>query len=166
MDQQPEPEKVTVSLIDASGKLVEVEMSPAQLQSSTFKTSSFPASPWKKEDSSKRFQQSLKSGHLQVICKCINCSLEFSIASWRNKEEIATAYGSNKEHTKLPFITCPECGVVGECFIIDLVPVKFPIYDLRKFLGIIAHLTDVHKMNVMDRSESLTEIMRNLYGAK
>jgi len=64
----------------------------------------FPAIPWKQgEESFAKFQESLHHGHGVAGYKCLNCSLEFVVFTWRTEEEAKKALAENK-------MICPECG--------------------------------------------------------
>ena len=71
-----------------------------------------PAQPWTFEETHRRWEESLSDGHLQLLFKCTNCSLEFVTFSLRSEVEALEAYqpshGQNGGLCRK--VTCPECG--------------------------------------------------------
>jgi hypothetical protein len=63
-----------------------------------------PLTPWTPEESKELFKKSQAHGHRKVTQKCTQCSLEFSVLTWRDgkPEELAGF-----------FQYCPECGTKG-----------------------------------------------------
>lgn len=97
------------------GKAIKKAMTLRNFQelvnSGEIKSAAHPACPFSRQESRERFKKSCEDGHLQVYCKCQNCSLEFTIKSWRTKVEALEAYqpshGEYGGHSRI--LTCPEC---------------------------------------------------------
>ena len=74
-----------------------------------------PRQPWSEQETYRRWEESQKTGHLQLAVKCRSCSLEFVLLTLRSEIEAMEAYEpSHGEHGGLcRKLTCPECGTAG-----------------------------------------------------
>lgn len=100
-------ERISVS---KGGKIVEGIVSVKELLK--MKPFPRPRSPWSEEESHDRFKKSESDGHYQLLCKCQECSLEFTLLTLRTPLEIIEAYepshGMYGGFARK--ITCPECA--------------------------------------------------------
>lgn len=79
-----------------------------------------PAQPWSDEDGHRRWKESKQRGHVQWVCKCLNCSLEFIILTLRSEVEALETYRpTHGQYGGLcQDLTCPECGNKGSCVLL------------------------------------------------
>jgi peptide subunit release factor 1 (eRF1) len=68
-----------------------------------------PLTPWTAEESKEMFVKSQAHDHRKVTQKCTQCSLEFSVLTWRD--------GKPEELAEF-FPHCPECGTKGSLALI------------------------------------------------
>lgn len=115
-----------------------------------------PNTPWPDaSEASRRYKQSMKTGHTQLVLKCMNCGLEFIIQTWRTGAELAAAFGIygdlepvaecdlkklRVEKSPLPKgipvsrspdasqVSCPECAKRGDVVLINYRRAKGPIH--------------------------------------
>ena len=118
-----------------------------------------PKTPWPDEaEASRRFRESQRTGHTQLVLKCKNCGLEFIILTWRTGPELAAAFGVYTDVDPLGKVTsartrdgkilhcpqgaeaarnpdaeqvsCPECGKRGDVALCNYRRARGPICGL------------------------------------
>lgn len=111
------------------GRVVRGKISIQELIESV-KTPDRPEAPWNPDETHRRWNDSVQEGHRQLFFKCQNCSLEFSVLSFRSEIEALEAFRpSHGEQGGLcPNVCCPECGKQGLSFMLGQVHVAGPIY--------------------------------------
>lgn len=122
-----------------------------------------PKTPWPDEkEAHRRFRESQRIGHTQILLKCAECGLEFMIMTWRTGPELAAAFGVygdiqptdppktiKVQGKTMPFpeemrkkgaiitpcaeqVICPECATRGRVCVLNYRRTKGSIFEWPK----------------------------------